>query len=77
MSFYDKLCLFFSATLVSSGIIGIITIRRVRKGVSITKTFSAIDFSTCQCPLILNTMYTKMLEHCKGAGKLKVQRKFK
>ncbi|KAK4883887.1 hypothetical protein RN001_000158 [Aquatica leii] len=37
---------------------------------SLTRTFSYADFTTCQCPLILNTMYTQMLEHCKGAGRV-------
>ncbi|XP_076237951.1 adenylate cyclase type 10 [Calliopsis andreniformis] len=34
-----------------------------------TVTFSDIDFSDCQCHLILVTVYTQMLEHCRGIGK--------
>lgn len=56
--------------MVGSGIFGAQTIYRMRHNVSITRTFSAADFSSCQCPLILNTMYSQMLEHCKGAGLL-------
>ncbi|KAG5306968.1 ADCYA cyclase, partial [Acromyrmex insinuator] len=34
-----------------------------------TKTFSNVDFSNCQCHLILMTIYAQMLEHCQGIGK--------
>ncbi|KAG5334640.1 ADCYA cyclase, partial [Acromyrmex charruanus] len=34
-----------------------------------TKTFSNVDFTNCQCHLILMTIYTQMLDHCQGIGK--------
>ncbi|XP_043251737.1 adenylate cyclase type 10-like [Colletes gigas] len=34
-----------------------------------TVTFSDVDFSDCQCNLILITVYTQILEHCRGIGK--------
>ncbi|KOC60399.1 Adenylate cyclase type 10 [Habropoda laboriosa] len=34
-----------------------------------TVTFSDTDFSDCQCELILMTVYTQILEHCRGIGK--------
>ncbi|CAK9807130.1 Adenylate cyclase type 10 [Anthophora plagiata] len=34
-----------------------------------TVTFSDADFSNCQCELILITVYTQILEHCRGIGK--------
>ncbi|XP_018341276.1 PREDICTED: adenylate cyclase type 10-like, partial [Trachymyrmex septentrionalis] len=40
--------------------------QKVRK---LTKTFSNVDFSNCQCHLILMTIYAQMLEHCQGIGK--------
>lgn len=56
--------------MVPSGCLGIKTIKRTRRGASITRTFSAADFSSCQCPQILTTMYSQMLEHCEGAGQM-------
>ncbi|KAK2576827.1 hypothetical protein KPH14_005461 [Odynerus spinipes] len=35
----------------------------------LTRTFSNIDFTNCQCNLILITVYTQMVEHCRGIGK--------
>ncbi|XP_026670077.1 LOW QUALITY PROTEIN: adenylate cyclase type 10-like, partial [Ceratina calcarata] len=32
-------------------------------------TFSDVDFTSCLCDLILMTVYTQMLEHCRGIGK--------
>ncbi|XP_076763166.1 adenylate cyclase type 10 [Xylocopa sonorina] len=34
-----------------------------------TITFSNLDFSGCLCDLILMTVYTQILEHCRGIGK--------
>ncbi|XP_053973137.1 adenylate cyclase type 10-like [Hylaeus volcanicus] len=34
-----------------------------------TVTFSDVDFSDCQCNLILMTVYTQILGHCHGIGK--------
>ncbi|KAG5327734.1 ADCYA cyclase, partial [Pseudoatta argentina] len=34
-----------------------------------TKTFSNVDFTNCQCHLILMTIYIQMLEHCQKIGK--------
>lgn len=31
-------------------------------------TFSNVDFTGCQCDLILMTVYTQMLDHCRGIG---------
>ncbi|XP_076283495.1 adenylate cyclase type 10 [Lasioglossum baleicum] len=42
--------------------------KRVEK--SPTVTFSETDFSNCQCDLILMTVYTQMLDHCRGIGKM-------
>lgn len=58
------------SSMVPSGCLGIKTIHRTRRGLSITRTFSGADFGACQCPQILTTMYTQMLEHCKGAGQM-------
>lgn len=69
-AFFISLCLPL-VEQVPSGWLGILTIKRVRKSISLTRTFSTADFSTCQCPLILNTMYTQMIEHCTGAGKIR------
>ncbi|XP_015190551.1 PREDICTED: LOW QUALITY PROTEIN: adenylate cyclase type 10-like [Polistes dominula] len=33
------------------------------------RTFSNLDFTNCQCNLILLTVYTQMVEHCYGIGK--------
>ncbi|KAF5300893.1 hypothetical protein FQR65_LT09056 [Abscondita terminalis] len=49
--------------------LGVKRVYNLKHSLSLTRTFSYVDFSSCQCPLILNTMYTQMLEHCKGAGK--------
>nr|XP_012152584.1 PREDICTED: LOW QUALITY PROTEIN: adenylate cyclase type 10-like [Megachile rotundata] len=40
--------------------------RRVEK--KPTVTFSDVDFTDCQCHLILMTVYTQILEHCRGIG---------
>ncbi|XP_015436066.1 PREDICTED: adenylate cyclase type 10-like [Dufourea novaeangliae] len=40
--------------------------RRVERRPTIT--FSDVDFSNCQCDLILMTVYTQMLDHCRGIG---------
>ncbi|KAF5292379.1 hypothetical protein FQA39_LY03413 [Lamprigera yunnana] len=45
-------------------------VNNIKRSISLTKTFSYADFTTCQCQAILNTMYTQMLKHCKGAGQL-------
>ncbi|XP_076659700.1 adenylate cyclase type 10 [Halictus rubicundus] len=37
-----------------------------------TVTFSDTDFSGCQCDLILMTVYTQMLDHCRGIGKIEM-----
>ncbi|KYN26915.1 Adenylate cyclase type 10, partial [Trachymyrmex cornetzi] len=34
-----------------------------------TKIFSNVDFASCQCHLILMTVYAQILEHCQGIGK--------
>ncbi|KAL2712439.1 adenylate cyclase type 10-like, partial [Vespula squamosa] len=34
----------------------------------LTRTFSNIDFTNCECNLILLTVYTQMIEHCRGIG---------
>ncbi|XP_014609400.1 PREDICTED: adenylate cyclase type 10-like, partial [Polistes canadensis] len=34
-----------------------------------TRTFSNLDFTNCQCNLILLTVYTQMVEHCYGIGR--------
>ncbi|KAI4504143.1 hypothetical protein M0802_000614 [Mischocyttarus mexicanus] len=34
-----------------------------------TRTFSNLDFTNCQCNLILLTVYTQMVEHCRGIGR--------
>ncbi|XP_076380390.1 adenylate cyclase type 10 [Megalopta genalis] len=41
--------------------------RRIER--SPTVTFSDADFNNCQCDLILMTVYTQMLDHCRGIGK--------
>ncbi|XP_076682511.1 LOW QUALITY PROTEIN: adenylate cyclase type 10 [Andrena cerasifolii] len=41
--------------------------RRVERKPTIT--FSDVDFSDCQCHLILMSVYTKMVDHCFGIGK--------
>ncbi|XP_078052180.1 adenylate cyclase type 10 [Augochlora pura] len=41
--------------------------RRIER--SPTTTFSDTDFNNCQCDLILTTVYTQMLDHCRGIGK--------
>ncbi|KAL1513756.1 hypothetical protein ABEB36_003124 [Hypothenemus hampei] len=48
--------------------IGFKTINRYKNDYIITKTFSDTDYSQCTCLLILNTMYSQMIEHCSGAG---------
>ncbi|CAH1124471.1 unnamed protein product [Ceutorhynchus assimilis] len=48
--------------------IGFRTINKYKDDYNITKTFSDADYSQCTCLLILNTMYTQMIEHCSGAG---------
>lgn len=58
------------ADLVPSGCVAFKTIIRTRKALSVTRTFSASDFASCQCPQILTTMYSQMLEHCEGAGQM-------
>ncbi|KAL0101169.1 hypothetical protein PUN28_018787 [Cardiocondyla obscurior] len=40
--------------------------RKIKKPI---KTFSDVDFTNCQCHLILITVYAQMLEHCLGIGK--------
>nr|KAF7425239.1 hypothetical protein H0235_007677 [Vespula pensylvanica] len=34
----------------------------------LTRTFSNIDFTNCECNLILLTVYTQMVEHCREIG---------
>ncbi|XP_024946802.1 adenylate cyclase type 10 [Cephus cinctus] len=34
-----------------------------------TRTFSNLDFTNCQCNLILVTAYTQILDHCRGVGR--------
>lgn len=41
--------------------------RKIEKPIT---TFSNVDFTNCQCHLILITVYTQMLEHCQGIGEL-------
>lgn len=41
--------------------------RRVERKPTIT--FSDVDFSDCQCHLISMTVYTQMVDHCRGIGK--------
>ncbi|RLU22084.1 hypothetical protein DMN91_006464 [Ooceraea biroi] len=38
-------------------------------GRKLTKTFSKVDFTNCQCHLILTAVYMQMLEHWRGIGK--------
>ncbi|XP_014207878.1 adenylate cyclase type 10-like [Copidosoma floridanum] len=33
-----------------------------------TRVFSQVDFTNCQCNLILLTVYTHVMEHCRGIG---------
>ncbi|XP_043469303.1 adenylate cyclase type 10-like [Leptopilina heterotoma] len=33
-----------------------------------TRTFSQMDFSNCQCNMILLTVYSQMVDHCQGMG---------
>ncbi|XP_050456444.1 adenylate cyclase type 10-like [Cataglyphis hispanica] len=40
--------------------------RKIRKPI---KTFSNVDFTNCQCHLILTTVYAQILDHCQGIGK--------
>ncbi|XP_043589813.1 uncharacterized protein LOC122570907 [Bombus pyrosoma] len=35
-----------------------------------TVTFSDVDFSSCLCELILMTVYTQILDHCRGIGNI-------
>ncbi|XP_033176159.1 adenylate cyclase type 10 [Bombus impatiens] len=35
-----------------------------------TVTFSDVDFSNCLCELILMTVYTQILDHCRGIGNI-------
>ncbi|VEN62831.1 unnamed protein product, partial [Callosobruchus maculatus] len=48
--------------------LGITTIKRLKDDVNLPRSFSTTDFSQCTCLLILNTMYSQLIEHCKGAG---------
>ncbi|XP_023310586.1 adenylate cyclase type 10-like [Anoplophora glabripennis] len=52
----------------SSNGFGIATIRRLKDSYNLVRTFSTYDYSQCTCLLILSTMYSQMIEHCKGAG---------
>ncbi|CAH1970769.1 unnamed protein product [Acanthoscelides obtectus] len=48
--------------------LGIKTINRLKDDINLPRSFSTNDFSQCTCLLILNTMYSQLIEHCKGAG---------
>nr|CAI5849851.1 unnamed protein product [Callosobruchus analis] len=48
--------------------LGITTIKRLKDDINLPRSFSTTDFSQCTCLLILNTMYSQLIEHCKGAG---------
>ncbi|XP_044263925.1 adenylate cyclase type 10-like isoform X1 [Tribolium madens] len=54
----------FNATL------GITIIKRLKHSYSLTRAFSAEDFTDCQCQLILSTTYGQLIEHCMGANEL-------
>ncbi|CAH1106140.1 unnamed protein product [Psylliodes chrysocephalus] len=53
---------------VISAEIGFKAIRRLKDNFNLIRTFSSTDYSQCTCLLVLNTMYSQMVEHCKGAG---------
>ncbi|KAJ8924439.1 hypothetical protein NQ315_007236 [Exocentrus adspersus] len=53
--------------LFPSGL-GLTTINKLKDNYNLTRTFSTFDYSLCTCPLILSTMYSQLIEHCKGAG---------
>nr|XP_023016522.1 adenylate cyclase type 10-like [Leptinotarsa decemlineata] len=48
--------------------IGFTTIRKLKDNYNLIRTFSTTDYTQCTCPLVLNTMYSQLIEHCKGAG---------
>ncbi|KAB0803414.1 hypothetical protein PPYR_00384 [Photinus pyralis] len=63
----------FSDILQSNFCLNTGLVKQLHRSLSLTKTFSYADFSSCQCPLILSTVYTQMILHCTAAkrtGKL-------
>lgn len=56
--------------MASSGL-GIATINKLKDNYNLVRTFSSYDYSQCTCSLILNTMYSTLIEHSKGAGDLR------
>lgn len=55
--------------MLKQNCIAVTTIKRLRFRNSLTKTFSYADFSNCQCPQILASMYNQLIEHCEGSGR--------
>ncbi|KAI4466740.1 testicular soluble adenylyl cyclase [Holotrichia oblita] len=56
-----------SSDMLKQNCIAVTTIKRLRFRNSLTKTFSYADFSNCQCPQILASMYNQLIEHCEGS----------
>lgn len=53
---------------VSSTFFGFTVINKLKNSFSLTRTFSAEDFSDCRCNLILSTTYAQLIDHCRGAN---------
>ncbi|KRT80176.1 hypothetical protein AMK59_7296 [Oryctes borbonicus] len=56
-----------STDILKQHCVAVRTIKRLRFRNSLTKTFSYADFSNCQCPQILASMYNQLIEHCEGS----------
>ncbi|CAG9821448.1 unnamed protein product, partial [Phaedon cochleariae] len=54
--------------LTSGQELGLTTIRKLKDNFNLIRTFSSTDYTQCTCLLVLNTMYSQLIEHCKGAG---------
>ncbi|XP_018579406.1 adenylate cyclase type 10-like [Anoplophora glabripennis] len=48
--------------------LGFSTVRKLKNNYNLVKSFSSYDYSQCTCLQILSTMYSQLIEHCKGAG---------
>ncbi|XP_057665067.1 uncharacterized protein LOC130899276 [Diorhabda carinulata] len=60
---------FFSFANSSRGNeMGLTMIRKLKDNFYLMRTFSTINYSQCTCHLVLTTMYSQMIDHCKGAG---------
>ncbi|CAG9856250.1 unnamed protein product [Phyllotreta striolata] len=48
--------------------IGMKAVRKLKDNFNLVRSFSASDFSQCTCLQVLNTLYSDLIDHCKGAG---------